>query len=116
MNRIKELREQHGIYQNDLAEFLRVANNTVSSWERGRTEPDFESLKKMARLFECSIDYILGGEQTPVIYKNVTDSEADLLRAFHSLNPAGQSELWHYLSYLQSRPDYRAGDNTVSVG
>lgn len=43
-----------------LARMLGVAKSTVDNWETGRCEPAGSNLKKMARIFGCSIDYLLG--------------------------------------------------------
>lgn len=60
MNRIKQLRTSLEMKQIDLAKQLKVGQNTISNWETGRTEPDSESLQAMAKIFDTSIDYILG--------------------------------------------------------
>lgn len=60
MNRIKQLRTGLEMKQSDLARQLNVGQNTISNWETGKTEPDTNSLQKMATIFGVSIDYILG--------------------------------------------------------
>ena len=57
-----EKRKQKNMTQEQLAEQLGVARQTVSKWELGETLPDVENLKKMAILFEFSIDEALGLE------------------------------------------------------
>lgn len=64
--RIKELREQKGVSQPQLAEFLGVSFKTVSSWEVGRTEPNMGMLIKLARFFDTSIDELSGDTSIPV--------------------------------------------------
>ena len=49
-----------GLKQSELAERIGVRQNTLSTWETGRYEPDLESLVKMAELFGRSIDEIVG--------------------------------------------------------
>lgn len=60
MNRIKELRVAGGLKQKDLAQVLGVKQNTLSTWETGRYEPDAEMLKALASFFNTTTDYILG--------------------------------------------------------
>ena len=67
MNRIKEFRQQAGMKQQELADVLSVKQTTVSGWEVGRREPDFESLKRMSDIFNCSIDELLGQKEKPVV-------------------------------------------------
>lgn len=59
-NRIKELRIENKLSQSQLAEKLGTTNSTICDWERGRTEPDIEMLKKLASFFSVSTDYIVG--------------------------------------------------------
>lgn len=61
MNRIKELRTQNKIKQTELCKRLGVSQAALSGWETGKYEPDVESLKVMADIFNVSVDYLLGG-------------------------------------------------------
>ncbi|MBQ3558118.1 MAG: helix-turn-helix transcriptional regulator [Agathobacter sp.] len=70
-----EKRKQRNMTQEQLAEQLGVARQTVSKWELGETLPDVENLKKMAILFEFSIDEALGLE----VEKEDDDDEVDSL-------------------------------------
>ncbi|MBR6778958.1 MAG: helix-turn-helix transcriptional regulator [Clostridia bacterium] len=60
---LKELRESKNISQRKLGEFFGVANQTISSWEKGINEPDLDTLIKIAEFFEVSTDYLLGIEE-----------------------------------------------------
>lgn len=100
MNRIKELRENAHLLQDDLAENLNVKRNTVSSWERGRTEPDFESLRKMAEIFGVSVDYILGGEnKMPVGYY----SDEQFMVDCTNLSEENRQKVLDFASWLLER-------------
>lgn len=55
-------RKEKGLTQEELAEKINVARQTVSKWETGDTLPDVESLKNLALVLEFSIDEILGIE------------------------------------------------------
>lgn len=59
---IFQKRKEKSITQEQLAEQLNVARQTVSKWETGETLPDISSLKKLANLLEFSIDHALGIE------------------------------------------------------
>lgn len=58
-NRLKELREQKDLTQQDLAKILNTTQQAISRWENGDRQPDYLVLKKLAILYEVSIDYIL---------------------------------------------------------
>lgn len=60
--RLKELREEQGLLQADLAKILSVSKSTVSGWEIGRNQPSYDMLIDVARYFDVSIDYLLGNE------------------------------------------------------
>ena len=61
-NIILEKRKEKNMTQEQLAEELNVARQTVSKWETGETVPDVDSLKKLANLLGFSIDKVLGIE------------------------------------------------------
>lgn len=66
MNKIKELRVSHNLSQQKLANILNVHQTAVSQWEKGRTCPDMEILKKIADFFNVSVDYLLGREEKQI--------------------------------------------------
>ena len=59
MNRVKELREEKGLKQTELALMLEISQGTLSNWERGVHDPDNETLGRLAQIFDCSVDYLL---------------------------------------------------------
>lgn len=59
---IKELRVGLGLTQKELAHALGVLERTVSYWEKGRSECDFDMLIKIANFFDVSIDELLTGK------------------------------------------------------
>ena len=58
--RIKELRLENQLTQKRLAEILNTTNSAVCDWERGRTQPDLQTLTKIAVLFGVTTDYLVG--------------------------------------------------------
>ncbi len=58
--RIRELRRERGLTQAALAQRLGISPSAVGMYEQGRREPDHEVLRKMAAVFGCSIDYLVG--------------------------------------------------------
>ena len=54
--KIRELRLKAGLTQKNLADTLYVTYQAVSRWEKGDTEPSFDTLKKMCEIFNCSMD------------------------------------------------------------
>lgn len=58
--RLKELRLQHGISQEELAEQIGIKRNSYSDWENGKCKPSYEKLEKIADFFEISLDWLFG--------------------------------------------------------
>ncbi len=59
MNRIKILREENHITQEELAEKLTLSKGIISLYEKEERKPSLEVLVKLSEIFDCSIDYIL---------------------------------------------------------
>ena len=57
---ILELRTKSGLSQDDLAEKVHVTRQAVSRWENGETTPNTETLKLLSKLFDVSINTLLG--------------------------------------------------------
>ncbi|MBQ3565801.1 MAG: helix-turn-helix domain-containing protein [Oscillospiraceae bacterium] len=57
---IFELRTKNGLSQDDLAEKIFVTRQAVSRWENGETVPNTETLKLLSKLFDVSINTLLG--------------------------------------------------------
>ena len=61
--KLKELRKQKGLTQEEMAEMLYVSRTAVSKWESGRGLPGIESLKSISSLFSVSVDDLLSGDK-----------------------------------------------------
>lgn len=57
-NRLEEIRKQHGITQEELAEKLEVSRQTIGSLENGRYNPSIILAFKIARFFNMSVEEI----------------------------------------------------------
>lgn len=64
-DRLKELRKENNMTQNELAKMLDMAKGTVAMWEMGKRNPGFEALEKMSEIFDRRVDYILGTSDDP---------------------------------------------------
>ena len=82
MNRIKSLRLKNKLTQTELAKYLNVAQNTISYWEQGKYDIDNESLTKLADLFRCSTDYLLGRETKNPVTEN-DDGKSENIIVIH---------------------------------
>ena len=57
---ILKLRTQNGLSQDELAEKIFVTRQAVSRWETGETVPNTETLKLLSKLFDVSVNTLLG--------------------------------------------------------
>lgn len=84
MNRIKQLRQEQGMSQKDLANELGVVQSTISSWENEQFYPDQPCQMYLCYLFNCSIDYLMG-------------LGADAKPGFRGWNPENEDSICEYL-------------------
>ncbi|MCI1777706.1 MULTISPECIES: helix-turn-helix transcriptional regulator [Paenibacillus] len=63
--RLRELRSRKKISQQELSDRLGFNRATYARYETGNTQPDFDTLKKLADFFEVSTDYLLGRTDKP---------------------------------------------------
>lgn len=61
-SKLKELRTNAGLTQEEVAKRLYVSSQTVSKWERGLLTPDIKLLPRIAVLYHTSIDSIFSME------------------------------------------------------
>lgn len=66
MNNLKKIRKNSKKTQQEIADFLNVARNTYSRYERDIFKMDHETLIKLSRYFNVSVDYIIGNIKEPV--------------------------------------------------
>lgn len=57
---LKKLREEHGLSQDQLAERVMVTRQAVSRWETGETQPGTDTLKLLSKVYNVSINTLLG--------------------------------------------------------
>ena len=60
---LTHLRKTKGLSQEQLAEELDLARQTISKWELNQSKPDFDYLLQLSDYFGVSIDYLIKGEQ-----------------------------------------------------
>lgn len=60
--RLKELRLEKDLSQKEVADLVHVNRVTYTNWERGKREPSFENLVKLADLLDVSLDWLFGRE------------------------------------------------------
>lgn len=80
--KLKELRKQKGISQEQLAEKIYVSRQAITKWESGNGIPDIENLLAISALFNESIDSLLSEEKSLIskhefLYESRTEYDLD---------------------------------------
>lgn len=65
--RLRQLRRQKGLSQLRLAMELGMSQNTISRYESGEREADYQTLIRLADYFNVSIDYLLERTENPAV-------------------------------------------------
>ena len=70
--RLRDLREDHDLTQNQLVEMLKMHKTTYTNYEQGKREIPFELVIRLAKIYNVSLDYIaeLVCEPRPLNFKN----------------------------------------------
>lgn len=62
MKKYREARKQNNLKVSEAAQKLGVPQPTLTSWENGTRNPPIDMLLKMAKLYQVSVDYLLGSD------------------------------------------------------
>jgi transcriptional regulator with XRE-family HTH domain len=102
--RLKQLREDRGLNQQELATHLNVDNSQISRYESGKLEPNIGMLIEIADYFECSIDFLLGHN-----VKIVGDRDDGLTEA-EGVIMDGIAHIWNKFSKLEKHHPAETND------
>lgn len=107
---LKYLRKQSGLTQKELAKLLGYEQTIVSMWENGTRDPNVQTLIELSKIFDCSIDELVGNEIIQArskIKKNefkrdekFTDKQATLLPLIQMLNDRQCELTYDYLNNI----------------
>lgn len=59
-DKLKQIRKEKNIKQEDLGKLLNVGGTTISNWENNITQPSIEQIVEIAKFFNVSTDYLMG--------------------------------------------------------
>jgi len=65
-NRLRTAREAKRLTQVQVKQYTNIHNKTLSGYEKGVSEPDIETIKTLAKLYETSVDYLVGDTDDPL--------------------------------------------------
>ena len=102
--RLQELRKDHGLSQEQLAQILGVSHYTVSSYECNRSDPDDKSKIILAKLFNVSVDYMLGLIDEPFSFER----EQNTLCLPNNLSAEELAEIENFIEFIKYRKQTNA--------
>lgn len=100
---LEKLRVNAGVTQQTIAEKIGIKKTTYWSYETGRTQPDFETLIKIADYFGCSIDYLLGHETKNILHLDSWTAKEKV--AINLMKQLDDDQLTLLLGYLAKMTD-----------
>lgn len=113
--RLKELRENKGLYQEDVGEWFKMKKSTVSQWESGRL-PHATIIAGLSQKFNATTDYLLGRADNPGVAlippkHDISAEDLELLRKIKDL-PADKREIVDVVIKVSEA----SKDETTAVG
>lgn len=76
-DRLKQLRNEKNLTQEELAKYIGTTRATLASWETGRREPDMETLRKLSDYFNVTLDWLIGNTDIRNQADEITDAISD---------------------------------------
>ena len=73
--KIMDLRKKNGLSQEELAEKVGVARQTISKWELGETSPDLEQSKELSKIFNVSLDELTDNDIKNILVEKTSNTE-----------------------------------------
>ena|ERR1039458_8609032 len=97
--RIRQLREQMGKTQKEIAEMVGTTAPNMNFYENGKRSPSFDSIVKFAQFFGVSTDYLLGASDIKGIFCDEEVSKA--FEGFVKLSPRDRLVIMEMIRVLQ---------------
>lgn len=101
---LTKIRKDANKSQKEISEYLKVARSTYNGYELEKSEPNIETLIKLADYYNVSVDYLIGRE-----FKNevgyLTEEEINFVKTFLLLNEQNKYKITGYLFGLLAQQD-----------
>lgn len=98
--RLREARKKKGLTQASAAGLVEIDDTTLSKYENDKSEPDNQTLNKLATLYNVSVDWLYG-RKVKVKPDGWTAQDERLLEDFKSLNDEDQSYILKFIERLK---------------
>lgn len=101
--KLKSLRIEHKMTQNNVASYLHVARSTIAGYETKNRQPSHEKLTALAELFHVSVDFLINDNDLVETSCHVTQDELALISLYRSLTETSKKELTELGQLLKIR-------------
>lgn len=98
--KIKELRAEFQVTQKELADNIGNTQRNVCNWENGKSEPDCETIVKIANVFGITLDELFGRNPISVEWNGPADVDRRILRSIRMLNDEQKDTLLDFLQTI----------------
>lgn len=78
--RIRELRNEQGLTQAEIAKKIGVTKSAYGFWEQGKNQPDIDTIARLAEIFDVTADYLFGISDIKNSTSNYSDEKSNLSR------------------------------------
>ena len=85
-DKLKFLRKHQELTQADVAKQISIDNTTYCRYEKGIYQPDYDTLKRIAKFFDCTIDYLLEMEYANADSDKVVDLNSFILNGRYTIH------------------------------
>ena len=104
-DRLKALRKEKKLTQVKLGEMLNYGYTAIANYESGRNQPSISDLKKIASIFNVSMDYLLGVNDIryPYVIDDETAAFNEFRRYYTLLEEDSKADLLLYMEFLVER-------------
>ncbi len=112
-DRIKYLRKELGLTQEEFAEKIGFTRTAVSAWEIGRNEPSNNDTIKLADFFDVSLDYLLGRTDIRNAEKMLLNSKLnpEFFNYYNNLNKLGRQKVLDNMKDWSKISEYTEKDD-----
>ncbi|MBR4934880.1 MAG: helix-turn-helix transcriptional regulator [Anaerotignum sp.] len=117
-DRLKTLRKERRLTQVKLGEMLNYGYTAIANYESGRNQPSIPDLKKIASIFNVSMDYLLGVNDIrhPYVIDDETAEFNEFRRYYALLNDSSKDDLMEYMRYLVYKESITPSKKELSYG
>ena len=106
-NILKKLRQDNNMTQDELAKKIDTSRSNIANYENGKNMPSVDILEKIAKLFDCTTDYLLGKSdiRNPEKVIDIDDVDVAFANGVKGLNETNKMIIKNTLEALLAKQE-----------